>query len=86
MNHKSEIIPLLRQEEGVRYSPYIDSLGYPTTGVGFKLGPAGAPLSHYTFTLDDDTIDAWLYSYAAGGADTAVTTIHYSVGKQRSKA
>lgn len=63
MIQKSEIIPLLRQEEGVRYSPYIDSLGYPSTGVGFKLGPSGAPLSHYTFTLDDDTIDAWLYSY-----------------------
>nr|EKW2108102.1 glycoside hydrolase family protein [Citrobacter freundii] len=63
MSQKSEIIPLLRQEEGVRYTPYIDSLGYPTTGVGFKLGPAGVPLSHYTFTLDDDTIDAWLCSY-----------------------
>lgn len=60
MNQKSEINPLLRQEEGVRYSPYIDSLGYPTTGIGFKLGPQGAPLSHYTFTLSDNTINAWL--------------------------
>ncbi|MDK9356736.1 glycoside hydrolase family protein [Lelliottia wanjuensis] len=60
MNQKSEIIPLLRQEEGVRYTPYIDSLGYPTTGIGFKLGPQGAPLSHYTFTLSDNTINAWL--------------------------
>ncbi|MEZ2604953.1 hypothetical protein [Kluyvera intermedia] len=46
MNQKSEIIPLLRQEEGVHYSPYIDSLGYPTTGIGFKLGPQCAPLNH----------------------------------------
>lgn len=60
MNQKSEIIPLLREEEGVRYTPYVDSLGYPTTGIGFKLGPQGAPLSHYTFTLSDKTIDAWL--------------------------
>lgn len=60
MNQKSEIIPLLRQEEGVRYTPYLDSLAYPTTGIGFKLGPQGAPLSHYTFTLSDNTIDAWL--------------------------
>lgn len=60
MNQKSEIIPLLRQEEGVRYSPYIDSLGYPTTGIGFKVGPQGAPLSHYTFSLSDNTINAWL--------------------------
>lgn len=60
MNQNSEIISLLRQEEGVRYKPYIDSLGYPTTGVGFKLGPQGASLSHYTFTLSDKIIDAWL--------------------------
>lgn len=60
MSQKSEIIALLRQEEGVRYIPYIDSLGYPTVGVGFKLGPQGAPLNHYTFTLSDNTIDAWL--------------------------
>lgn len=60
INKESKIIPLLRQEEGVRYTPYLDSLGYPTTGVGFKLGPQGAPLSHYTFTLSDSVIDAWL--------------------------
>ena len=57
---QSQIVPLLRFEEGVRYTPYIDSRGYPTTGVGFKLGPAGASLSNYTFTLRDYTIDAWL--------------------------
>lgn len=60
MNEPSKIIPLLRQEEGVRNEPYIDSLGYPTVGVGFKLGPQNAPLSHYTFALGDNTIDAWL--------------------------
>lgn len=60
MSQKSNIIQLLRQEEGVRYTPYLDSLGYPTTGVGFKLGPQGVPLSYYTFSLDDRTIDAWL--------------------------
>ncbi|WP_336284194.1 glycoside hydrolase family protein [Citrobacter arsenatis] len=62
MNQKSEIIPLLREEEGVRYDPYIDSLGFPSTGVGFKLGPQNAPLSHYTFRIDDNTINAWLQS------------------------
>lgn len=56
----SQIIPLLRQEEGVRYTPYLDSLNFPTAGVGFKLGPTGAALSNYTFTLDDNTINAWL--------------------------
>ena len=60
MSQKSMIIPLLRQEEGVRNKPYLDSLGYPTVGVGFKLGPQGVPLIHYEFSLDDRTIDAWL--------------------------
>lgn len=60
--NQSQIIPLLRQEEGTEHKPYIDSLGYPTVGVGFKLGPKGAPLSHYTFALTDPVIDAWLQS------------------------
>lgn len=60
LQQKTQIIPLLRQEEGVRYTPYADSLGYPTVGVGFKLGPQGASLKNYTFTLCDGTIDAWL--------------------------
>ncbi|WP_336220731.1 glycoside hydrolase family protein [Citrobacter amalonaticus] len=57
---ESQIILLLRQEEGVRQSPYLDSLGYPTIGVGFRLGPQGASLSNYLFTLENTTIDAWL--------------------------
>lgn len=64
--NESQIIPLLRQEEGIRYNPYIDSLGYPTIGVGFKLGPSGAPLSHYTFSLSDNTINAWLQDNVNG--------------------
>ncbi|EDR7562756.1 lysozyme, partial [Salmonella enterica subsp. houtenae] len=44
MNKNSEIFSLLKVEEGVRHNPYIDSLGYPTVGVGFKLGPQGANL------------------------------------------
>ncbi|MBF0035846.1 glycoside hydrolase family protein [Citrobacter freundii] len=63
MIESSRIIPLLRQEEGVEHKPYIDSLGYPSIGVGFKIGPQGAPLSHYTFSLVDDTINSWLYSF-----------------------
>lgn len=71
INQPSQIIPLLRQEEGVKHEPYIDSLGYPTVGVGFKIGPAGAPLSHYTFTLTDPVIDAWLQS----NVDTVLTSM-----------
>lgn len=60
MNEVSQITHLLRQEEGVRYNAYFDSLAWPTIGVGFRLGPQGTPLKYYDFTLDDQTIDAWL--------------------------
>ncbi|MCK7229459.1 glycoside hydrolase family protein [Enterobacter asburiae] len=66
MDQKSEITALLRQEEGIRYTPYLDSLGYPTIGVGFRLGPQGAPLNNYTFSLNDQTINAWLDHNLAG--------------------
>lgn len=62
MTQKSEIVPLLDQEEGTKLNPYIDSLGYPTVGTGFKIGPAGAPLSHYTFSITQRTNDVWLQS------------------------
>ncbi|XUA17725.1 glycoside hydrolase family protein [Citrobacter sp. OP27] len=55
---RSKIIPLLRFEEGVRHTPYRDSLGYPTTGVGFRLAAAGQPLP--SFQIGDATINAWL--------------------------
>lgn len=54
---RSKIVPLLRFEEGVRYTPYYDSLGYPSTGMGFKLAGAGEPLP--SFTIDDATINVW---------------------------
>ncbi|HFZ8855364.1 TPA: glycoside hydrolase family protein [Salmonella enterica subsp. houtenae serovar 1,40:z4,z23:-] len=60
MNKNSEIFSLLKVEEGVRHNPYIDSLGYPTVGIGFKLGPQGANLKNYTFCLTDNVINVWL--------------------------
>lgn len=60
MNKNSEILSLLKVEEGVSHKPYIDSLGYPTVGIGFKLGPQGANLKNYTFCLTDNVIEVWL--------------------------
>ncbi|EAA8279672.1 glycoside hydrolase family protein [Salmonella enterica] len=60
MNKNSDIFSLLKVEEGVSHKPYIDALGYPTVGVGFKLGPQGANLKNYTFCLTDNVIEAWL--------------------------
>lgn len=59
----SKIIQILNFEEGFREKPYIDTEGYPTVGTGFKIGPKGAPMSHYQFTLPKEASDAWLLSF-----------------------
>jgi len=56
----SQIIHVLRFEEGFKPKPYIDSEGFPTAGTGFKIGPKGAPLSNYTFTIPQEVNDVWL--------------------------
>lgn len=56
----SQIIALLRFEEGFKPAPYSDTEGYPTVGTGFKIGPKNAPISNYTFTLPKEVNDVWL--------------------------
>ncbi len=56
----SQIIPILNFEEGFRPRPYIDSEGYPTVGTGFLIGPKGAAISNYTFSLSKNVSDVWL--------------------------
>lgn len=56
----SKIIEVLNFEEGFRENPYIDTEGYPTVGTGFLIGPKGAALSNYQFTLPKAASDAWL--------------------------
>lgn len=56
----SKIIEILNFEEGFRAKPYIDTEGYPTVGTGFLIGPKGAALSNYQFTLPKAASDAWL--------------------------
>lgn len=58
----SRIIDILNYEEGFRAKPYIDTEGYPTVGTGFLIGPKGASLSNYTFTLPKEASDVWLQS------------------------
>jgi lysozyme len=58
----SQIIAILNFEEGFKAAPYIDSEGFPTVGTGFKIGPKGAPLSNYTFTIPQQVNDVWLQS------------------------
>lgn len=56
----SQIIQILNMEEGFRSRAYIDSEGYPTIGTGFLIGPKGAPVTNYTFTLSKSVSDVWL--------------------------
>lgn len=56
----SQIIAILNYEEGFRPKPYIDTEGYPTVGTGFLIGPKGAALSNYTFSISKQVSDVWL--------------------------
>lgn len=54
------IVDLIHFEEGWREKPYLCSEGYPTIGYGFRIGPKGAPISQYQFTLPIEAGAAWL--------------------------
>lgn len=54
------LIALIKFEEGWRDKPYYCTEGYPTIGFGFKLGPRGASLTNYTFTLPLSVGEIWL--------------------------
>lgn len=55
----SQIVPILNFEEGYKESPYIDTLGFPTVAGGIRIGPKGANLSNYTFTVPRAVGDVW---------------------------
>ena len=56
----SKIIAILGYEEGYKEKPYLDSENYPTVACGIKIGPRGANLSNYTFTVPRKVGDVWL--------------------------
>lgn len=51
---------ILKFEEGYRATPYVDTEGYPTVGIGTKIGPKGAPIEQYTFTVGEKAAEALL--------------------------
>lgn len=59
----TDVFSMLAFEEGFSEKPYIDTEGYPTAGIGLKLGPKGSPLSNYTFTVPRTVADVWLRCY-----------------------
>ena len=56
----TSIISLIEYEEGWRDKPYICSEGYPTIGYGFKLGPKGASLKQYQFSIPKQAGVVWM--------------------------
>ena len=56
----ADIISLLNVEEGYSETPYYCSAGYPTIGVGQRIGPKGAPLKLYEFTVSKALAAVWL--------------------------
>lgn len=54
------ILQLLEREEGYRAKPYYCSEGYPTVGIGKKIGPQHAPLELYQFEVSREMADLWL--------------------------
>lgn len=54
------IISLLNFEEGFSEVPYYCSEGYPTIGIGQRIGPKGAPLKLYEFTVSKPLAAVWL--------------------------
>ena len=51
---------LLEFEEGYRAEAYYCSEGYPTIGIGTKIGPKGSSLRHYDFKVSKSLAYAWL--------------------------
>ncbi|TCL06884.1 glycoside hydrolase family protein [Sodalis ligni] len=56
----SQIAKMLRADEGFSSKPFIDTQGYPTIGTGQRIGPKGAAIQNYTFTISQDISDAWM--------------------------
>lgn len=56
------ITSLLQYEEGFREKPYMCSEGYPTVGTGIRIGPKGADLKYYEFTVPREVDAVWLQS------------------------
>lgn len=54
-----QLIAELRRDEGVRYVPYLDTVGIETVGVGHNMKAKPLP-DHWTFPLTDNQVDLLL--------------------------
>lgn len=66
------LFDLLQFEEGYRETAYHCSEGYPTIGIGTKIGPKGADLSNYTFKVSETLARCMLNEEVQGIRDSLV--------------
>jgi lysozyme len=60
-DNEAQLIVELRRDEGVRYVPYADTKGIPTTGVGHNLQASPLPTG-WSYPLSDDQVNQLLMS------------------------
>jgi len=53
-----DLVEQLRRDEGVRYTPYLDSLGFSTVGCGHKI----LPDEHFVYPMTDGEVNKLLLS------------------------
>ena len=53
-------VDIIAKEEGFRVKPYLCSEGYPTIGYGQRIGPKGADIKLYEFSVPEPVARMWL--------------------------
>lgn len=66
------LFDLLQYEEGYRETAYHCTEGYPTIGIGTKIGPKGADLSNYTLKVSESLARCMLNEEVQGIRDALV--------------
>ena len=59
MNLNEVSISILKFEEGFSENPYYCSEGYPTIGIGQRIGPKDHPLHNYSFKCPTPVAESW---------------------------
>ena len=53
-------VEIIAREEGFRVKPYLCSECYPTVGYGQRIGPKGADIKLYEFSIPEPVARLWL--------------------------
>jgi lysozyme len=67
----------IANEEGFSPTPYMCSEGYPTVGYGQRIGPRGAMLEMYQFTMPEPVAREWLAQNVRAIADQLASRSFY---------